>query len=86
MTQISISEFRKNIKLYSSIVKNEDILVMSNGKPIMKITDPMKNKVEQMKSIQGIIDTDKTFEEIMEEKILDIWECYLILVLLLIIY
>ena len=72
MTQISISEFRKNIKLYSSKVKEEDILVMSNGKPIMRISDPMKDKVEKMKSLQGIIDTDKTFEEIMEEKILDI--------------
>lgn len=72
MTQISISEFRKNIKLYSSKVKEEDILVMSNGKPIMRISDPMKDKVEKMKSLQGIIDTEKTFEEIMEEKILDI--------------
>ena len=78
MTQISISEFRKNIKLYSSKVKEEDILVMSNGKPIMRISDPMKDKVEKMISLQGIIDTDKTFEEIMEEKILDIWEFYLI--------
>lgn len=72
MTQISISEFRKNIKLYSSKVKEEDILVMSNGKPIMRISDPMKDKVEKMISLQGIIDTEKTFEEIMEEKILDI--------------
>lgn len=72
MTQISISEFRKNIKLYSSKVKEEDILVMNNGKPIMKISDPMKDKVEKMKSLQGIINTEKTFEEIMEEKVLDI--------------
>ena len=82
MTQISISEFRNNIKYYSNEVKKGDILVVSNGKPIMKISDPMKDNVARMKSIKGILKTDKSFEEIMEEKLLDIWEYYLILVLL----
>ena len=72
MKRISISELRKNIKLYSSKVKEEDILVPSNGKPIMKITDPMKDNIEKMKSLQGIINTEKTFEEIMEEKTFNI--------------
>ena len=78
MTQITISEFRKNLKLYSSKIKQEDILVVSNGKPIMRISDPLKDKVRQMENLQGILNTDKTFEEIMEEKLLDIWEFYLI--------
>lgn len=72
MINISISEFRKNIKLYSEKVKNEDIIVVSNGKPIMRISDPMKDKVEQIKSLKGIIKTDKTYEEIMEGKLTDI--------------
>ena len=80
MTQISISEFRNNIKHYSQLVKEDDILVVNNGKPIMKITDPMKDNIARMKSIKGILKTDKSFEEIMEEKLLDIWESYLILV------
>ena len=80
MTQISISEFRNNIKHYSQLVKEEDILVVNNGKPIMRITDPMKDNIARMKSIKGILKTDKSFEEIMEEKLLDIWESYLILV------
>lgn len=72
MTQISISEFRKNIKHYSQLVKEEDILVVNNGKPIMKITNPMKDNIARMKSIKGIIKTDKSFEEIKEDKLLDI--------------
>lgn len=72
MTQISISEFRNNIKHYSQLVKEEDILVVNNGKPIMRITDPMKDNIARMKSIKGILKTDKSFEEIMEEKLLDI--------------
>lgn len=72
MTQISISEFRNNIKHYSQLVKKEDILVVNNGKPIMRITDPMKDNIARMKSIKGILKTDKSFEEIMEEKLLDI--------------
>ena len=72
MTQISISEFRKNIKRYSQLVKEEDILVVNNGKPIMKISDPMKDNIARMKSIKGILKTDKSFEEIKEDKLLDI--------------
>lgn len=72
MTQISISEFRKNIKRYSQLVKEEDILVVNNGKPIMRITDPMKDNIARMKSIKGIIKTDKSYEEIKEDKLLDI--------------
>lgn len=72
MTQISISEFRKKIKHYSQLVKEEDILVVNNGKPIMKITNPTKDNIARMKSIKGIIKTDKSFEEIKEDKLLDI--------------
>lgn len=73
MTQVTISEFRKNIKHYSEIIKNEDILVLSNGKPIMRVSNPVKDKIERMKSIKGIIKTDKTYEQILEEKLLDLW-------------
>lgn len=72
MTQVTISEFRKNIKHYSEIIKNEDILVLSNGKPIMRVSNPVKDKIERMKSIKGIIKTDKTYEQILEEKLLDL--------------
>ena len=66
MTQVTISEFKKNIKYYSDLVKKEDILVLDNGKPIMRITDPLKNRTERMKQLRGIIKTDTEFEKILE--------------------
>ena len=72
MTQISISEFRKNLKKYSDAVKEEDILVFNNGKPVMRISDPNRNKVLQLKKLRGIIDSEQTFEEIMEGKLKDL--------------
>ena len=66
MTQVTISEFKKNIKYYSDLVKKEDILVLDNGKPIMRITDPLKNRTKRMKQLRGIIKTDTEFEKILE--------------------
>ena len=55
MTEITISEFRKNIKYYSSKVLDEDILVTSNGKPVMKVTNPIKNRRLIAESLYGCI-------------------------------
>ena len=55
MTEISISEFRKNLKHYSSKVIEDDILVMNNGKPVMKVINPNKNKIILAKSLIGSI-------------------------------
>ena len=72
MIQISISEFRKNLKKYTETVKEEDILVFSNGCPVMRISDPNRDKVQQLKKLRGIIKTDLTYEEIMEGKLTDL--------------
>ena len=72
MTQISISEFRKNLKKYTDAVKEEDILVFNNGRPVMRICDPNRDKVVQLKKLRGIIKTDLTYEEIMEGKLTDL--------------
>ena len=72
MTQISISEFRKNLKKYADTVKEEDILVFNNGRPVMRISDPNRDKVMQLKKLRGILKTDLTYEEMLEGKLTDI--------------
>lgn len=47
MKEISISEFRNNIKKYSNLVQDEDIIVMNNGKPAIRIVDPNKSEAEK---------------------------------------
>ena len=69
MISISITDFRKDIKKYSELVKQEDIMVTSNGKPVMRIVDPTKDKKQKLMKLRGIVRTDKTEEEIMEEKL-----------------
>ena len=51
MTQITISDFRQNLKKYAEIVKHEDIIVVSNGKPVMRISDPARNRVDEIKKL-----------------------------------
>ena len=69
MVMVSISEFRKNMKKYAEMVKSEDIVVVSNGKPVMRVTYPSKNKLETVRRLRGIAKTDKTYEEILKEKL-----------------
>lgn len=68
MIEVSISEFRKNIKYYSTKVQDEDIIVINNGRPIMKIENPNKNRILIAKSLRGCIEA---FDEntILEEKL-----------------
>lgn len=47
MKEISISDFRNNIKMYTNIVQDEDIIVMNNNKPAIKLINP--NKEESIK-------------------------------------
>lgn len=70
MTEITISEFRNNIKHYSTKVLKEDILVTSNGKPIMKVTNPNKNRMLIAKSLRGCIpacDENKIYKKKLKE-------------------
>ena len=69
MTNVGISEFRKNIKHFSKVVEKEDLMIFSNGKPIMKVTSPYKNRIAQIKSLKGIAKTKESFEEIMAYKL-----------------
>ncbi len=69
MIQITISDFRQNLKKYAEIVKHEDIIVVSNGKPVMRISDPARNRVDEIRKLRGIAKTSQSSEEIMENKI-----------------
>jgi len=68
MTEISITEFRKNIKYYSEQVLKTDLLVMNNGKPVMKVTNPNKYKIQLVDSLIGSVEPFDE-NEIMEGKL-----------------
>ena len=45
MKEISISEFRNNIKTYTENVQYEDIIVLNNGKPAIRVSNPNNKNV-----------------------------------------
>ena len=69
MIEVSVTEFRKDLKKYARMVKTEDVVVMNNGKPIMRITDPTYSKVEKVLKLRGIAKTQRDYEEILKERI-----------------
>ena len=66
MKKVTISEFLNNMKYYAEIVLKEDILIERYGKPIFVISDPTKYKMERMKKLKGILNTDIPYEKILE--------------------
>ncbi|MBE6115888.1 MAG: hypothetical protein E7187_03565 [Erysipelotrichaceae bacterium] len=72
MLQVTISEFRKDIKKYSELVKEQDIIVVSNGKPVMRVSDPMKEKITKIKKLKGIAKTELSYEDILREKLTEL--------------
>lgn len=72
MIIVSISNFRKNMKKYTDLVKSEDIMVYSNGKPVMKITSPVSEKIESFRKLKGIAKADIPYEEIFKNKLNEI--------------
>ena len=72
MLQITISEFRKDIKKYSELVKEQDIIVVSNGKPVMRVSDHMKEKITKIKRLKGIAKTELSYEDILREKLTEL--------------
>lgn len=69
MTEVNVTEFRRDLKKYAEMVKTQDLVIVSNGRPIMRITDPAKNKTLRMKQLRGIAKTDKDLEGILKERL-----------------
>lgn len=70
MTEVTITDFRNNIKYYSEMVAEEDLLIMNNGKPVMQITSPNKRRIELGRSLRGCVPyPDADVEKIMENKL-----------------
>ena len=69
MTEITVTEFRRDLKKYAELVKQEDILVLNNGRPVMMITDPMKDKIRAVKALRGIAKGNEDPEEILKERL-----------------
>ena len=68
MTQVSITEFRNNIKKYSEMVQIQDLEVVNRGQVIFIVKSPKSNKESAFSALMGAAKSDIPCEEILKEK------------------
>lgn len=66
---ITATEFKENLGKYLGLAMTEDIYITKNGKVIARLTEPFSSRVDEMKSLFGIIPADATLEEAREERL-----------------
>lgn len=68
MIEVTISEFRKNLKKYSKMLEKDSIMVFNNGKPIMKVEHPNIDKLRLLESLRGCVPDDgRDYDDIKKE-------------------
>jgi hypothetical protein len=67
---VTAAEFETDIGKYLSLVGNEDIFITKNDKNVAKLSDSVRNKVDIVKSMFGIIPNDgMSLAELREERL-----------------
>jgi prevent-host-death family protein len=66
---ITATELKANLSKYLELAKTEDVIVTKNGKVVAKITSPFKDKVEDIRSLAGIIPDNIMLEDAREERL-----------------
>lgn len=69
--QVSISDFRNNMKKYEKLVKKTDIEVMNHNKTIFVIKSPDSLKKDAYYLLRGFLDTDISPEKLMKNRLKD---------------
>lgn len=73
MTIITMTDLKNDLKKYTDLAKEEDVIITKNGKPHIKLIDFYNNQPDVIDRLAGIIKLDKTYEELMDERYSKIW-------------
>lgn len=65
---ITSTELKQNLSHYLLLSQKEDVIITKNGKIIAKLVNPNLDKAALLRSLEGIIPSDITLEEAMEER------------------
>lgn len=71
MTQINITEFRKNIKYYAQLAQNEELAIVSHDK-FCFVHKVLCKKGAAIKELKGVCVSEKDYKEILKNRILEI--------------
>lgn len=67
--QVSISEFRNNMKKYEKLAKKEDIEVLNHNKTIFVVKSPESLKKDAYYLLRGFLNTDVSVDDVMKNKL-----------------
>lgn len=68
MTLITMTEFKNDLKKYTELAKDEDVIITKNGKPHIKLVSIAKGKMDIVYDLAGSLPSDLDYEEILKER------------------
>lgn len=66
---ITATELKINLGKYLDLAMTEEIIVTKNGRPIAKMVNPYKEKIDDLYSLAGILSENMTLEEAKKERL-----------------
>ena len=69
---ITATEFKTHFSKYLMMSEKEDIYITQYGKVVAKLTNPYQDRVDIAQSLFGIIPSDISLEESIEERLKNI--------------
>lgn len=66
---ITATELKENLAKYLQLSQTEDIYITKNGKVIAKLSNPYMSRIDDAKSLFGILPADAGIEEAREERL-----------------
>ncbi len=63
-----MADLKKDLKKYTSIAKQEDVIITKNGKPFVKLVSASLDKQKLVDELAGCIRLDRSYEELMKER------------------
>ena len=69
MTQVNITEFRNNIKMYSEMAKKQDLEITNRGEVLFIVKGPRSNREDAFKALLGAAKSETDYSEILKEKV-----------------
>ncbi len=68
MKIITMTDLKKDLKKYTSIARQEDVVITKNGKPFVKLVNASLDKQKLVDELAGCIRLDRSYEELMKER------------------
>ncbi len=66
---VTATELKNNLGKYLLLSATEDIFITKNGKVVAKLTNPYQDRVENAKSLFGILPTEADVDEAKGERL-----------------